>query len=216
MNYLDIVNAVLRRLREDEVNSVQDSPYSKLIGDLVNDTKREVEDAWNWIQLRNTIVVQCASGTFNYNLAGAGPRMRILDVLAINNSMAYSMYSAKSAWLNKMFNTFPVAKTIPMYYGLNGNSNGDPNVDIYPIPDNNYEIHFNVVIPQDDLVNDSDKLTIIANPVISGTWARAISERGEDGGLKSNLAMQQYQSDLSDAIAIDAAFVPDETTWITR
>lgn len=216
MNYLDIVNAVLRRLREDEVNSVKDNPYSKLIGDLVNDTKREVEDAWNWVQLRNTIVITGVDGVFNYSLSGAGQRMRILDVLAINNSMAYSMYAAKSTWLNKMFNTFPVAKTIPMYYGINGNTNGDPNVDIYPVPDKPYEIHFNVVIPQNDLVNDSDVITIYPNPVISGTWAKAIAERGEDGGTKSSLAMSQYNGDLSDAIAIDAGYVPDETIWNTR
>ena len=48
MTYLQIVNKVLRRLRENEVSSINENPYSLLIGDLVNVVKREVEDAWDW------------------------------------------------------------------------------------------------------------------------------------------------------------------------
>ena len=58
MTYLEAVNSVLRRLREDEVVSVSANPYSKLVGELVNDAKRLVEDAWDWSSLRNTITVQ--------------------------------------------------------------------------------------------------------------------------------------------------------------
>lgn len=39
MTYLNLVNNVLRRLREDEVSSVADSTYSKLAGDFINDAK---------------------------------------------------------------------------------------------------------------------------------------------------------------------------------
>ena len=48
MTYLDAINRVLRRLREDEVSSVTSTAYSKLIGDYVNDAVRLVEDAWDW------------------------------------------------------------------------------------------------------------------------------------------------------------------------
>jgi hypothetical protein len=40
---LQLVNAVLRRLREPEVDSVDENSYSKLIGDIVNDAKKLVE-----------------------------------------------------------------------------------------------------------------------------------------------------------------------------
>ena len=40
MTYLNLVNNVLRRLREEEVSSVQDSTYAKMVGDFVNDAKR--------------------------------------------------------------------------------------------------------------------------------------------------------------------------------
>ena len=39
MTYLNLVNGVLRRLREDEVSNVSESTYSKMVGDYVNDGK---------------------------------------------------------------------------------------------------------------------------------------------------------------------------------
>ena len=40
-NYVQLVNSVLRRLRENEVTTVQSDNYSKLIGDLVNDERQK-------------------------------------------------------------------------------------------------------------------------------------------------------------------------------
>jgi hypothetical protein len=54
MNYLNAINRVLRRLREDEVSSVTSTAYAKLVGDYVNDAVRLVEDSWDWSVLRTT------------------------------------------------------------------------------------------------------------------------------------------------------------------
>ena len=48
MTYLELVNDVLIRLREAEVETVSQTDYSKLIGKFVNDAKRQVEDAYSW------------------------------------------------------------------------------------------------------------------------------------------------------------------------
>ena len=40
MTYLQLVNSVLRRLRENEVDTVAETSYSALIGDFVNDAKQ--------------------------------------------------------------------------------------------------------------------------------------------------------------------------------
>ena len=48
MTYLQIVNNILKRLRERTVASVEESTYSKLIGVLVNDALIDVESAWHW------------------------------------------------------------------------------------------------------------------------------------------------------------------------
>jgi hypothetical protein len=65
MTYLQLVNSVLRRLREDEVSSVSQNSYSKLIGEFVNDAKRSVEDAYDWTALRTTLTVTTDDTTFN-------------------------------------------------------------------------------------------------------------------------------------------------------
>ena len=64
--FLDCVNGVLRRLRETEAASVTDTTYVKLVGDFVNEAKREVEDAWNWSVLRTTKTITTVNGTQNY------------------------------------------------------------------------------------------------------------------------------------------------------
>ena len=64
--YLQLVNDVLVRLRETTVSSVSQTSYSALIGALVNDAKREVEDAWQWSQLLDYLTFSCIAGISSY------------------------------------------------------------------------------------------------------------------------------------------------------
>ena len=96
MNYIEIVNSVLRRLREIEVSSVQETPYSKLIGDLVNAVKREVEDAWSWSALRTTLTATTTNNLFNYVLVGSTTRIKVLDV--INDTDNIIMTQKSTRW----------------------------------------------------------------------------------------------------------------------
>lgn len=57
MTYLELVNNVLRRIREEEVTSVNSTTYSKMIGDFVNDAKKLVETSWDWSALRTTLTI---------------------------------------------------------------------------------------------------------------------------------------------------------------
>ena len=81
MNYLELVNDVLIRLREDEVTAPTDTPYSKLIGVFVNDAKRIVEDSFQWNVLTETLTVTTSADLFNYVLTGSGQRFRVMDVI---------------------------------------------------------------------------------------------------------------------------------------
>ena len=60
MTYLQLVNSVLRRLREDEVSSVSQNAYSKLVGELVNEAKQTIEQTWDWTALRTTKSINTA------------------------------------------------------------------------------------------------------------------------------------------------------------
>lgn len=210
MNYLQLVNKVLIRLRENEVTSVQDNPYSKLIGEFVNVVKREVEDTYNWAALRSTITATTSNGISHYKLVGINTRSRILDVW--NDTDNIELTYQTTNWFNRMFQGTDVSTTTPFHYNLNGvDTDGYQFVDVYPIPDEVYTLRFNFVAPQDDLEDDGDTLLIPYQIVIEGAVARAISERGDDGGYTEQEA--RYNRILGDYIAIEAGGRPDETLW---
>ena len=212
MTYLQIINAVLRRLRETEVTDVNETDYSKLIGEYVNSVKKEVEAAWDWNALRTTLTLNTTSGIFNYTLLGSGSRFRVSDV--VNDTSNYMLQQKGAAWMNQRFLTVDTQRSTPSFYSFNGvDSNLDSAVDFYPVPDGVYTLRFNVTIPQDDLADNSDTLQIPSEPVIQGTLARAISERGEDGGRLSNDQYILYRSAMADEIAIEAGRFSDETVW---
>ena len=212
MTYLQIINAVLRRLRETEVTDVNETDYSKLIGEYVNSVKKEVEAAWDWNALRTTLTLNTEDGVFNYTLLGSGSRFRVSDV--VNATSNYMLQQKGAAWMNQRFLTVDTQRSTPSFYSFNGvDSNLDSAVDLYPVPDGVYTLRFNVTIPQDDLADNSDTLQIPSEPVIQGTLARAISERGEDGGRLSNDQYILYRSAMADEIAIEAGRFSDETVW---
>ena len=212
MNYIQLVNAVLRRLRETEVSSVSDNAYSKLIGDFVNDAKRNVEDAYNWNSLSDTLTAVTADGIFNYVLVGSGQRFRVIDVL--NDTSDIEVLGASTRWMNQQFLLNPTQQGTPSYYNFNGvDSNGDTQVDLFPIPNGVYNIRFNVILPQPLLSADADTLLVPYEPVIFLAYAKALAERGEDGGLPSSEAYGLYKTSLADAIALESGRYGEESAW---
>lgn len=212
MNYIQLVNSVLRRLRETEVSSVNDNAYSKLIGDFVNDAKRNVEDAYNWNSLSDTLTAVTAVDIFNYVLVGSGQRFRVIDVL--NDTSDVIVRNASTRWMNQQFLLNPAQKGAPQYYNFNGtDSNGDTQVDLFPVPNGVYNIRFNVILPQPLLDSDSDNLLVPSEPVIFLAYAKALAERGEDGGLMSSEAYSLYRTSLADAISLEAGRYFEEETW---
>lgn len=213
MNYVQLVNSVLRRLRETEVSSVADNAYSKLIGEFVNDAKRQVEDAYPWNALSDTLTASTADGIFNYILVGSGQRFRVIDVL--NDTSNTIVQNATTRWMNDQFLLTSAQKGSPAYYNFNGtNINGDTQVDLFPIPNGAYDIRFNVIKPQVALVADADVLLVPSEPVIFNAAARAIAERGEDGGILAGEMAFIYNQSLADAIAIESGRYIEESAWM--
>lgn len=212
LTYIQLVNSVLRRLRETEVSSVQDNSYSKMIGEFVNDAKRQCEDAYNWNALSDTLTADTSSDIFNYILVGSGQRFRIIDVIDDTSNAMLELQT--TAQMNKLFLIQTAQKGAPKYYNFNGTTvDGDTQVDLYPIPDGVYNLRFNIIKPQELLVADSDKLLIPYEPVIFGAVARAMAERGEDGGLASNEQYQLYKASLNDAISLESGRYLEEGEW---
>ena len=213
MNYLELVNDVLVRLRENEVTAVTDTPYSKLIGKYVNDAKRIVEDSYEWAGLTITKTATTSNTQFNYVLTDAGQRFKVIDVINSEDNI-FLQYVTTSVMNNWFLNADSTQTGSPTHYNFNGvNDNGDTQVDLYPIPDGVYNIFFNLYVPQDPLALNSDKLIVPSEPVVKYAYAMAVAERGEDGGLSAQEATALADQSLADHIAIENGRYRDEYVW---
>ena len=216
MTYLNLVNKVMRRLRESEVDTVQgtgnSNSYARLIGDFVNEAKSQIEVAWDWSALRNTLTVTTSLNVFNYELNGAKSNSKFLDIW--NDTSNIEMQMKDSRWFTQEFLMADPQVGIPNFYNFNGvSSDGDIQVDIYPIPDGVYALRFNLTQRNVPLSADTDTTVLPTRPIILLATAMAIEERGEDGGQQSMNAYAAAQSALADEIAMDAARHPEDTIW---
>jgi hypothetical protein len=211
--YLDLVNSVLVRLREKQVTTVNQTPYSTLVGAFVNDAKREVEDAWNWDVLRNTFSFNTTQGTVSYSLSGAGDKARI--IVAYNDTHDVFLDYRPSAYFTQQLLFVSPQEGPPAYYNPNGvDTNGDMIVDVLPVPDSTvYTCRFDLVVPELELTTDSSQTKLPKNPIVLLAWAKAIEERGEDGGVGVSSQYAVAKQALGDAIAIEAGRRPDEINW---
>lgn len=209
--YLDLVNDVLIRMREPEVTTVNENTLSKLVGRLVNDAKRQVEDAYAWNALTDTLIIETTANTYGYVLTGSGTCFKVIDAQDNTNKSVINPLSTKLMSQYLLNNTNPGN---PLYYNFNGiHSTGDTKVDFYPVPNAGLTLYFNLYIPEPELTSDSATMLVPKEPVVLGAFARALVERGEDGGLNSSEAYGLYKSSLADAIAIESSRYVEEETW---
>jgi hypothetical protein len=219
MTYREVINEVLIRLRETPIASdwsgaINDSSivsdYNKVIGALVNDAKRSIESYHDWQILRETVNITTVADTKNYNL-NSGQEFKIVDV--VNNATGNELLQVSRAYLNR--ERYPTASTgEPHYYGFNGaDSSNNLKVDLSPTPSKAETISFDIVKYQDVLTNASTVVKIPTKPLILGAYARALSERGEDGGTQSSIAAQEAASAISQAIMMDSGNAQFESDW---
>ena len=219
MTFREAINEVLIRLREDTIaldwsDDINDSStvsaYQKVIGSLVNDTKRSIESYHDWLVLRETADIATVASTKNYSLS-SGQEFKILDV--VNNSTGTQLIQVSKAYLNNIkYPTDPTGE--PLYYGFNGaDATNNLKVDLSPIPTAAQTISFDIIKYQDELTEATTVIKIPTKPLILGAWARAIAERGEDGGTQSSIAAQEASNSLSQAIMIDSGKIQYESDW---
>jgi len=209
MTYLELVNDVLIRLRESTVSTVGETTYSALIGKFVNDAKRQIEDSYNWNVLGQTITVSTTSGTSSYALTGAGQKFRIAEALNTTNYIVLSNIAVSDMNRNLNFGT-PV-QGVPTEYCFSGvDGSGDTKVDLFPIPNGVYTLKFDLTIPQANLSSDGTSVKVLDYLVTQSAYARALIERGEDGGTNSSEAYALFRGMLSDAIALESTRYPED------
>ena len=214
MTYLNLMNNVLRRLREEETTSVTSTTYVKMVSDFINDAKKIVEEAADWSALRETIVVTTSASDNSYSLTGGGDNVKVMSV--INDTQNCFMEYQTKDWFNDSLYISNAVEGAPKYYTYNGlDSSGDTEVLVGPTPDGVYSLRFDVVKRQADLSSNTDTLLVPAMPVIHLAVALLARERGETGGTSTAEYFSIADKFLSDAIAIDAAKHPEEMVFRT-
>jgi hypothetical protein len=214
MTYLELVNDVLVRLREPVVTTYNETTYSTLIAKFINDAKRQVEDAFSWNALGATITVTTAASTSTYSLTGAGQKFQVMDV--INTTSLLGLKNISFVDMNRKLNFAPVATETPTEYAFDGvDGSYDTQVKLYPIPNGVYTVKFMLTIPQATLASDSTVVKVPDVLVVQNAYARALVERGEDGGLSSSEAYNLYRAMLSDYIALEGTRYPENQEFVS-
>lgn len=190
MTYLELINNVLRELRETQVASVNQSTYSSFIAGKVNEAKRDTESAWDWKTLRTRVAFNTAANVNNYDLGAGGvgsvatnerSRLCRTDVwgttetynFTLQGTEVYERTLSELEWWNE--GAIPVAQ--PYSFATITNYNG-VTVRFVPAPDAVYTMHFFFIIPQDDLSGATDIIRIPGEPVWRRALAYAANERG--------------------------------------
>jgi hypothetical protein len=213
MTYLQLINNVLIRLRETQVSTNSETAYSTLIGLFVNDAKRQIEDAFSWNVLGQTVNISTTSGTYVYSMTGVGQKFQVQD--ALNTTSNVGLQNISFVEMNRFQNLVPTVSGVPQYYAFDGvDGNGDTKVVLYPRPDGVYSIPFAVTVPQAPLTADGTSVLVPDSLVVQNAYARALVERGEDGGLNSSEAYQLYRSMLSDQIALEGTRYPENQEFV--
>jgi hypothetical protein len=219
MTFRELINEVLIRLREDTIatdwsGNINDSTtvtdYQKVIGSLINDSKRNIESYHDWLVLRETVDVTTVSGTRNYNLS-SGQEIKIIDV--INQTQGTHLVQVSRQYINST--KYPSSNSgEPSYYAFNGaDSSNNLKVDLEPIPNTAQTISFDIVKYQDELTLAATVLKIPNKPVMLGSWMRAIAERGEDGGTQTGIVAAEVAESLNQAVILDSGNVQYESDW---
>lgn len=213
MNYLDIVNNVLRRLREDQVSSLYQNSQSTVVAALVNDAKRMVENSHDWSALRTDLSVGTSSGVTTYSLTGSGNRATILDVRDTTNNAMLRQVSGNYIRRQELVDSNP-GLTRPTYYAFDGvDSSGDSQIKFWPTPDNNYVIKAHVILRTADLEAEGDTVSIPAQPIMLMAHAMAAQERGDVSSTDIQSLFTLANKSIGEHIMLDAGKNPEEMVW---
>ena len=214
MTFLEAVNAVLLRLRQSEVNGWDANDYSKLIGQFVNEAKREVEDAHEWHALRTYgLSALVGDGSETAEFTGTTQRTRIIQLF--NGTDDTPMVAMPRNEIVRRRNIGTTTKAQPYFYAMSGyNSSGEVKVELWPTSDASYSITMDAIVPQADLDSNNAMIEVPPDAVKLRALALALGERGDDGGQGFAQVMREYDIALTDAVNRDKDNGPYHEAWV--
>tara|TARA_R110002074_G_scaffold61959_2_gene149468 strand:- start:18057 stop:18707 length:651 start_codon:yes stop_codon:yes gene_type:complete len=213
MTHLEILNNVLRRLREDEAEAISSTDYTRMISDFVNDSMDMVQAVHNWHSLFTQIDVTTIASTQGYTLDGLGQMGQVYYAYNDTTNSPMNMTTLRQMMLQTDMGSGS-SEGSPIRYAYNSvAADDDPNVLFWPIPDDVYTITFHVKQHQAAITDGATEVLVPEQPVIQLALAMAKEERGEDGSGGSGIAMGKAKAVLADYVALDRERHPELGIW---
>lgn len=214
MTYKELVNHVLRRMREDEITNVTDTTYSQMVGDYVNDAMRIVQDAWDWADIRETKTVTTSASVDTYAISGASTDAKIFHI--INDTSNTVLRLVDKGWMDRNKYIAAAGDGPPTHYVYTStDASGDIQIQLHPTPDAAYSLKINGAFRTDELTDNDDTVPVPWQPVMQYAIALLTRERGETGGQSAQEYFAVADRVLADHIARESAYYPEETVYRT-
>ena len=213
MTYLEVVNEVLTRLRQDPITGIigEEDESAKMVIKLVNDAKTKVENAHNWSVLRKEWDITTVDSQKRYDLPDSH---NYIKVECMSNEDAGYWVDQTSTKQRKQKHWGSQTTGAVQFFTVSGAaSNGNATVDVWPLPKAGVSLSVEGFQNQDTLTADGDILLVPALPVIYEALAMAARERGEVGGQTSLEIFGVAKQYLMDAVALDGALSPLDNIW---
>lgn len=214
MTYLDLMNQVLRRLRESTVATVNATTYSTMVGDYINDAIDIVQQSYDWSALRTSIGIGLPDGLSTVALFTSSDDVEVKTAMNVTDKI-FMEYRSKD-WFNQYVTLGTASSGAPRYYTFDGlDASGNTKIKVYPTSSGDKNLQFDMVKRTADLAADTDTTLLPTRPIIHFTVALLARERGETGGTAASEHFAIAQRYLSDAIALDAQKHEEELTFRT-
>ncbi len=207
--WLNLINRLERRLRENTSTLNDSTLYSVVLGELINEAKVFIEQQWDWHVLRQDLTATTVASTATADIASSNERSRFYDPrrLVYNDTDDGILRPAPRGLIERQRFIGTTTDAAPIWYELDSiTSGGVLTARFYPTPDAAYSIMFPMVVPQATLAADATVLTVPEEPVFQYALLYAIRERGEDMGLTPARQEGKAARALDDAVEMDRQF----------
>jgi hypothetical protein len=235
MNYVDMCNEVLVRMREREivnVNSADNDPQQKIVTKFVKDAVAFVERAHTWNSSRKLWVIDLAHDVYKYTLRGCAEQSSISFVKYDRGGI---LHEVSAGWMSSRGRK----QGTPGWYAPSHVNDHSVEMHVWPRPDNTFHgtgdiFEYTVgqfgeasfASPEKQLFvygygkalplkESADPINLPDDPVLHYALAYAQRERGEAGGQNSQETFALAKQYLSDAIAWDVNNSRREYEWVT-
>ncbi|MGD9590807.1 MAG: hypothetical protein AB7Q37_18605 [Pyrinomonadaceae bacterium] len=206
--YLGLINKVMVELREPVVTDIT-GEFARLVGQKVNQAKRDVEAATQWSYLRTEIDFVTVVGQQDYTMTGTNAR----SILAKDPSGRAQVFNITTSVMGRLrempreYHRADIAwnlasNSVPSLFSLRRTPT-TITLSLYPKPDAVYSMRAVFYIPQVELSATSDVISVPEEPVYLLAAAYVAAERGDGSGTMAQELAAAGQKALIEAINFD-------------